>query len=143
MPRELTESERQEFLAAKHVAVLSVAATGGRPPASVPIWYEYTPGGNIRVTTGSSSRKARLIKQAGAVALVVQHEEPPYQYVVVEASIADVTDPTPPQVLEEIAVRYLGEEGARQFVQSMDGHDNVLFTFRPDRWLSADFSDEL
>lgn len=143
MPRELTESERQEFLAAKHVAVLSVAATGGRPPASVPIWYDYTPGGNIRVTTGSSSRKARLIKQAGAVALVVQHEEPPYQYVVVEASIADVTDPTPPQVLEEIAVRYLGEEGARQFVQSMDGHDNVLFTFRPDRWLSADFSDEL
>jgi PPOX class probable F420-dependent enzyme len=143
MPRELTESERQEFLAAKHVAVLSVAATGGRPPASVPIWYDYTPGGNIRVTTGSSSRKARLIKQAGAVALVVQHEEPPYQYVVVEASIADVTDPTPPQVLEEIAVRYLGEEGARQFVESMDGHENVLFTFRPDRWLSADFSDEL
>ncbi len=143
MPRELTESERQEFLAAKHVAVLSVAATDGRPPASVPIWYDYTPGGHIRVTTGTSSRKARLIKQAGVVALVVQHEEPPYQYVVVEASIADVTDPTPPQVLEEIAVRYLGEEGARQFVQSMDGHDNVLFTFRPDRWLSADFSDEL
>lgn len=142
MPRELTESERQEFLAAKHVAVLSVAADG-RPPASVPIWYDYTPGGDIRVTTGSSSRKARLIKQAGAVSLVVQHEEPPYQYVVVEASIADVTDPTPPEVLEEIAVRYLGEEGARQFVASMDGHANVLFTFRPDRWLSADFSDEL
>ena len=142
MPRELTESERREFLAAKHVAVLSVAADG-RPPASVPIWYDYTPDGSIRVTTGSSSRKARLIKQAGAVSLVVQHEEPPYQYVVVEASIADVTDPTPPQVLEEIAVRYLGEEGARQFVASMDGNANVLFTFRPDRWLSADFSDEL
>ena len=143
MPRELTESERQEFLAAKHVAVLSVAATNGRPPASIPIWYDYKPGGNIRITTGSSSRKARLIKQAGAVALVVQNEEPPYQYVVVEASVADVTDPTPPQVLSEIAVRYLGEEGAQQFVQSMDGHDNVLFIFRPDRWLSADFSDEL
>ncbi|SBS70622.1 Pyridoxamine 5'-phosphate oxidase-related FMN-binding protein [uncultured Mycobacterium sp.] len=143
MPKELTESERQEFLAAKHVAVLSVAATDGRPPASVPIWYDYSPGGHIRVTTGTSSRKARLIKQAGVVTLVVQHEEPPYQYVVVEASIADVTDPTPPQVLEGIAVRYLGEEGARQFARSMEGHDNVLFTFRPDRWLSADFSGEL
>jgi PPOX class probable F420-dependent enzyme len=143
MPKELTESERQKFLAAKHVAVLSVAASDGRPPASVPIWYDYSPGGHIRVTTGTSSRKARLIKQAGVVTLVVQNEEPPYQYVVVEASIADVSDPTPPDVLEEIAVRYLGEEGARQFIRSMEGHDNVLFTFRPDRWLSADFSDEL
>ncbi|WP_163699724.1 hypothetical protein [Mycolicibacterium sarraceniae] len=74
---------------------------------------------------------------------MVQHEEPPYQYVVVEASVAEVTDPTPPEVLEEIAVRYLGEEAARQFARSRDGHANVLFTFRPDRWLSAEFSDEL
>ena len=48
-----TESERQEFLAAVHVGVLSVAATDGRPPASVPIWYGYAPGGNILVNTGA------------------------------------------------------------------------------------------
>lgn len=141
MPRELTESERQEFLAAKHVAVLSVAAEAGRPPASVPIWYDYTPGGNVRVTTGATSRKARLIKKAGAVALVVQNEEPPYQYVTVEGSVVDATTPTPPDVSEAIAVRYLGDEGGKQFVQSMEGHENVLFTIRPDRWLSADFSE--
>ncbi|MBB3603843.1 PPOX class probable F420-dependent enzyme [Mycolicibacterium sp. BK556] len=141
MPRELTESERQDFLAAKHVAVLSVAAEDGRPPASVPIWYDYAPGGNVRVTTGATSRKARLIKKAGAVALVVQNEEPPYQYVTVEATVVEATDPTPPEVLESIAVRYLGEEGGKQFVQSMEGHANVLFTLRPDRWLSADFSE--
>ena len=141
MPRELTESERQEFLAAKHVAVLSVAATDGRPPASVPIWYDYTPGGNVRVTTGASSRKARLIAKAGVVSLVVQNEELPYQYVAVEGSVVNATTPTPPDVSEAIAVRYLGEEGGKQFVQSMEGHENVLFTIRPDRWLSADFSE--
>lgn len=143
MPRELTESERQEYLAAKHVAVLSVATTDGRPPASIPIWYQYVPGGDIQISTGPSSRKARLIKQAGAVTLVVQDEEPPYRYVVVEATLVDTADTTPPEILEAIAVRYLGEEGARQFLRSMEGHANVLFTFRPDRWLSADFSDEL
>jgi uncharacterized protein len=141
MPRELTESERQEFLAAKHVAVLSVAAPGGRPPASIPIWYDYEPGGNVRVTTGTTSRKARLIQEAGVVSLVVQNEEPPYQYVTVEATLVDVTDPTPPEVLEAIAVRYLGDEGGKQFLLSMEGHANVLFAFRPDRWLSADFSE--
>ncbi|MCV7020454.1 pyridoxamine 5'-phosphate oxidase family protein [Mycolicibacterium aichiense] len=143
MPREMTESERQEYLAAKHVAVLSVATTDGRPPASIPIWYQYAPGGNILISTGPSSRKARLIRQAGAATLVVQDEEPPYRYVVVEGTLVDTTEPTPPEVLEETAVRYLGEEGARQFLRSMEGHANVLFTFRPDRWLTADFSDEL
>jgi uncharacterized protein len=137
-----TETERQEFLAAKHVAVLSVAATDGRPPASVPMWYDYAPGGNIRINTGASARKSKLIERAGAVTLVVQHEEPPYQYVVVEGTVVDTT-PTPVQVREAIAIRYLGEEGGRAFVRSMEGQNTVLFTVRPDRWLTADFSDEL
>ena len=137
-----TETERQEFLAAKHVAVLSVAATDGRPPASVPMWYDYTPGGNIRINTGASARKSKLIERAGAVTLVVQHEELPYQYVVVEGTVVDTT-PTPVEVREAIAIRYLGEEGGRAFVRSMEGQKTVLFTVRPDRWLTADFSDEL
>src|ERR1700749_2111047 len=137
-----TETEGQEFLAALHVGVLSVAADG-RPPASVPIWYDYTPGGQIRINTGASSRKAKLIEQAGAVTLVVQREEPPYQYVVVEGTVVETTKPTPREVREEIAIRYLGEEGGRAFVNSIENQDSVLFTVRPDRWLTADFSDDL
>ena len=72
-----SEIEREEFLAAKHVAVLSVAADG-RPPASVPMWYDYTPRGNILINTGAGARKSKLIERAGAVTLVVQNEEPPY-----------------------------------------------------------------
>ncbi len=138
-----TETERHEFLAAKHVAVLSVAATDGRPPASVPIWYDYTPGGNIRISTSPSSRKARLIERAGVVTLVVQREEPPYQYVVVEGTVVETTRPSPIEARDAIAIRYLGEERGRAFVRDFEPPDNVLFTIRPDRWLSADFSDEL
>ena len=137
-----TETERQEFLAAKHVGVLSVAADD-RPPASVPIWYDYTPGRNIRINTGASSRKAKLVEQAGAVTLVVQHEEPPYQYVVVEGTVVDITKPTPLDVRQAIAIRYLGEEAGRAFVGSLEGQESVLFTIRPDRWITADFSGEL
>jgi PPOX class probable F420-dependent enzyme len=138
-----TETERQEFLAGKHVAVLSVAATDGRPPASVPIWYDYTPGGHIRINTGASARKARLIEQAGAVTLVVQREDLPYQYVVVEGTVVETTAPTPVEVREAIAIRYLGEEGGRAFVRGLGDQESVLFTIRPDRWLTADFSDDL
>jgi uncharacterized protein len=137
-----SETERQEFLAAKHVAVLSVAAQG-RPPASVPMWYDYTPGGDIRINTGAGARKSRLIEQAGAVTLVVQNEEPPYQYVVVEGTVVNTTTPTPLEVREAIAIRYLGEEGGRAFVKSLEGNTSVLFTVRPDRWITADFSGEV
>ncbi len=138
----LSESERENFLAAKHVAVLSVAASGGRPPASVPIWYDYTPGGHIRINT-SPSRKARLIEQAGVVTLVVQREELPYQYVIVEGTVVETTRPAPVEVREAIAIRYLGQEGGLAFVRSFGEEESVLFTIRPDRWLSADFSGDL
>ncbi|MBE1547204.1 PPOX class probable F420-dependent enzyme [Mycobacterium sp. OAS707] len=141
--RSLSETERQDFLADTHVAVLSVAAADGRPPASVPIWYDYASGGNIRIMTGASSRKARLIERARAVTLVVQREEPPYQYVVVEGTVVETTKQVPAGLQESIAIRYLGEEGGRAFVRSMEGVEEVLFTIHPDRWLTADFTGDL
>ncbi|MGW0162994.1 pyridoxamine 5'-phosphate oxidase family protein [Mycobacterium sp. NPDC003323] len=140
--RAFTDQERRKFLQDKHVGVLSVAADGGRPPASVPIWYDYTDDGYIRINTGAGSRKARLIKQAGSVTLVVQREEPPYQYVVVEGTVVDSTVPTPHDVREAIAVRYLGDEGGRAFIAATRDVASVLFTVRPDRWATADYSSE-
>ena len=141
--RSLTDQERQKFITDKHVGVLSVAADGARPPASVPIWYDVTPEGHIIITTGASSRKARLIKQAGAVTLVVQREEPPYQYVIMEGTVVATTSPTPPDVREAIAIRYLGEEGARAFAEKMGAATSTLFTVRPDRWITSDFSEDI
>ncbi|MEO6793925.1 MAG: pyridoxamine 5'-phosphate oxidase family protein [Mycobacterium sp.] len=143
MPKPFTETERQQFLAGKHVAVLSVAADDGRPPASVPIWYDYTPGGDILVNTGAGKRKAKLIEKAGAVTLVAQREELPYQYVIVEGTVVAAATPAPLQPREAIAIRYLGDEGGRAFAANMDGDASVLFTIRPDRWLTADFSGDL
>lgn len=140
--RAFTDAERQRFLRDTRVGVLSVAADNGRPPASVPIWYDYTSDGHIRINTGAVSRKARLIEQAGVVTLVVQREEPPYQYVVVEGTVVEATNPAPRDVREAIAIRYLGDEGGRAFVQSMGDVAGVLFTVRPDRWMSADYSDD-
>lgn len=141
--RAFTEQERQNFLADIHVGVLSVAAEDGRPPASVPIWYDYTAGGDIRINTGASSRKARLIKQAGAVTLAVQREEPPYQYVVVEGTVVDTTnDGVPTDVREAIAIRYLGDEAGHAFAEGMRDVPSVLFTVRPDRWITANYSDD-
>jgi hypothetical protein len=59
--------------------------------------------------------------------------------VVVEGTVVETTNPAPTDLQESIAIRYLGEEGARAFLASMEGVEEVLYTIRPDRWLSADF----
>jgi PPOX class probable F420-dependent enzyme len=143
MPKPFTEAERQEFLAGKHIAALSVQADNGRPPATVPIWYDYVPGGDIRVNTGAGRRKARLIQEAGVVSLLVQREELPYQYVIVEGTVVDATTPSPRDARVAIATRYLGPEEGRAFADRMDGTDSVLFTIRPDRWITQDYSGDL
>jgi nitroimidazol reductase NimA-like FMN-containing flavoprotein (pyridoxamine 5'-phosphate oxidase superfamily) len=148
MPRKMTERERQEFLADPHIGVLSVASDGDRPPLTVPIWYGYRPGGNISFFTGTQGRKARktgLIRRAGVLSLSVQREEFPYRYVTVEGTVAREDRPPCAEQMLAVARRYLPEEAARGFVEAelaTPGSELVLFTVRPDRWLTADFSEE-
>ena len=148
MTRPMTEQERQEFLAEPHVGVLSVASDSDRPPLTVPIWYGYQPGGNISFFTGTQGRKARktrLIQRAGVLSLSVQREKFPYRYVTVEGTVVgEDRSPSAEQMLT-VARRYLPEEAAKGFVEAELEHPSselVLFTIRPDRWLTADFSEE-
>jgi uncharacterized protein len=148
MPRQMTEQERQEFLAEPHVGVLSVASDSDRPSLTVPVWYGYQPGGNISFFTGTQGRKARkttLIQQAGVLSLSVQREEFPYRYVTVEGTVVQVYQPPSAEQMLAVVRRYLPEEVAQGFVKAELEHPSselVLFTVRPDRWLTADFTDE-
>lgn len=149
MPKPLTEQERQEFLAAPHVAVLSVASDTDRPPLTVPLWYHYQPGCPITLFTGTqgrTARKIRLIQKAGVLSLAVQREEFPYKYVTVEGTVVQTDQPPSAAQMLAIARRYLPEEAAQGFVTSelaRPGSALVLFTIRPDRWLTADFTDDM
>lgn len=139
-PRPLAPVDRERFLSEAHVAVLSVAGDAERPPTSVPLWYAYEPGGDILVNTSASSRKARLIRAAGAATITVQRGTPPYRYVVVEGQVVDAVHPSPIQVRRAIARRYLSVDGADAALDRYDPADQVLFVIRPQRWHSADFS---
>jgi uncharacterized protein len=148
MPGPMTEQESQEFLAGTHVAVLSVARGGDRPPHTTPVWYAYEPGGDVTFFTGTQgqrSRKAELVEGAGAVSLTVQREEFPYRYVTVEGTVVAADRPPSAEQALAVARRYMPEEQARGFVGAEIGHPSsefVLFTVRPDRWLTFDFADE-
>src|SRR5437773_3866003 len=69
----MTKEAREAFLADVHVAVISVAEDG-HGPIVVPIWYSYQPGGEVRIITGRTSRKGKLLERAGRFSLCVQTE---------------------------------------------------------------------
>ncbi len=148
MPRQMTEEERQEFLAGPHVAVLSVASSGDRPPHTTPVWYAYEPGGYVPFFTGTQgrrSRKAALVRKAGVLSLTVQQEEFPYRYVTLEGTIVGEDRPPSAEQVLAVARRYMPEDHAWGFVRAEIGYPSgefVLFTVRPDRWLSFDFAAE-
>ena len=145
--RQMTTHERETFLAEPRVAVLSVASNDDRPPLTVPVWYGYQPGGNLTFFTGTQGHKARktgLIEKAGVVSLSVQHGEFPYRYVTVEGTIVQADRPPSADQMLAIVNRYLPEEMAQGFVGAeldRPTGELILFTIRPDRWLTADFSE--
>jgi uncharacterized protein len=141
----LTKQEREEFLADVHVGIISISDEG-RGPLTVPIWYAYDSGGDLRIMTGRESRKGRLLAQAGRFSLCVQTESPPYKYISVEGAIVSTEAADIERDLRPLARRYLGKEMGDRYVEetrNLPTHaDNVLIRMRPERWLTTDYSKE-
>ena len=66
----MTKQERETFLADVHIGIISIAEEG-RGPLTVPIWYAYDSGGDLRIMTGRESRKGRLLARAGRFSFCV------------------------------------------------------------------------
>ena len=139
----MTTDEREAFLAAVHVGVLSVARKE-KAPLTVPIWYRYEPGGELSILIGPDSLKAKLLARAGRFSLCVQTESVPYRYVSVEGPVCEIVHYDLERDLGAMAARYLGEEGRAGFIDGMRekyGQGNgIKVTIRPEAWLSADYS---
>jgi hypothetical protein len=138
----MTKHERETFLAGVHIGIISIAEEG-RGPLTVPVWYAYDGGGELRVVTGRESRKGRLLSRAGKFSLCAQTETPPYKYASVEGSIISTQPAEIERDLRPLARRYLGVEMGDRYIEqtrNLPEHaDQVLIRMRPERWLTADY----
>jgi hypothetical protein len=105
----MTKQERETFLADLHVGIISIAEEG-RGPLTVPIWYTYEPGGELRVVTGRTSRKAQLLRHAGRFSICVQTETWPYKYVSVEGPVVAIEPADVERDRRPLAHRYFGAQ---------------------------------
>lgn len=137
----MTKPEREAFLADVHVGVVAIAEPG-RGPLAVPIWYAYEPGGDVRFVTARGSRKGKLIAQATRLSLCAQTETPPYKYISVEGPIVGRDAADIERDLRPLARRYLGPKGGDEYIEGSraEHSDNMLVRFRPERWLTVDYS---
>ncbi len=135
----LPPEEREQLLAEPHIAALAVDAGAGRAPLTVPIWYQYEPGGIVWIMTGLHTRKYELIGAAGRFSLMVDRFEPTIRYVSVEGPVVD-TAPATRERLREISARYLPADKVDAYVEAAwkEHGEQVVIRMRPERWLSAD-----
>ncbi|MFF4743642.1 pyridoxamine 5'-phosphate oxidase family protein [Streptomyces sp. NPDC001268] len=136
----LSREEREQFLAEPHVAAIAIdSGEKGRAPLTVPIWYQYEPGGDVWILTGRDSRKHRLIGAAGRFSLMVDRLDPTVRYVQVEGPVT-ATEPGTEAALRELAARYLPADKVDGYVEFAlkDHGETVVLRMRPQRWLSSD-----
>lgn len=135
----LSVHERERFLAEPRIAALSVRAGPDRGPLTIPIWYQYTPGGEAWVLTPPDSRHARLIEQVGRFSLMVQGTEPTIRYVSVEGPTTRTAARTDAMLLE-MTQRYLRPDIVKTYIEyaKTELADEVVIYMQPQRWLSAD-----
>ncbi len=136
----MTKAEREAFLAEVHVGVVGVPGEGA--PMMVPVWYDYEPGGEIRFVTYAESKKMPGIRAAGRASMLVQTENAPYKYAWVEGPVR-LGEPEAKRDVVGIAQRYLGEEGARQYLAATGGSEvrpgSVLVALKPEKWRTIDY----
>jgi nitroimidazol reductase NimA-like FMN-containing flavoprotein (pyridoxamine 5'-phosphate oxidase superfamily) len=79
----LSRAEREQFLAEPHVGALSVVERPDRA-LTVPIWYQYEPGGDLWIATEPGARKMRAIRAAGGFGIMVERSAPTARYELLE-----------------------------------------------------------
>jgi Pyridoxamine 5'-phosphate oxidase len=139
----LSERDRELFLAEPHIAALSVSAGEARGPLTMPIWYQYQPGGEAWVLTEAGSWKARLIQAAGRFTLMVDRTQPTVRYVSVEGPVTRTILGTDAH-LREITERYVPAEKVAAYLElaKTDFGEQVAIYLRPQRWLAVDLGSD-
>ncbi len=138
----MSKDQKEAFLAATRVGIVGIAEEG-RGPVTVPVWYQYEPGGTVRFVTGKSSKKATVLEHESRASFCVQTETPPYSYVSIEGP-AEIGPCDYDAHIKEMAIRYLGEELGKAYLEMThpggEMGESVLVTITPKRWWSVDYS---
>ncbi|MFE7172685.1 PPOX class F420-dependent oxidoreductase [Streptomyces sp. NPDC057616] len=115
MAQKMTEEEWRAFLShGTRTAKLATVRADGSPHVT-PIWFVLD-GDDLVFNTGSTSVKGRNLVRDGRVALCVDDDRPPFEFVVLQGRARISEDPGELRHwAARIGARYMGEDRAEEF----------------------------
>ena len=133
----MTQDEWWAFLVAEpRPAILSTIRADGRPHAA-PIWIDVDDGA-IVFNTGEDTVKGRNLRRDPRVSIVVQDDQPPFSFVLVEG-VAELIDDLPEvkRIATTIGGRYMGADVAEQFGERNGVPGELVVRVVPAKVISA------
>jgi PPOX class probable F420-dependent enzyme len=118
----------ETFLKEPNICVLSTTGPGDWPHA-IPMWYLYEDG-EIIITTSHKSQKHLNVVRTGKASIVVDQRTPPYYALTIRGDARVGPGLSHDEELR-VAARYLGEEGARRFMERFGPGDDATIRIRP------------
>jgi hypothetical protein len=140
----MPEDERQAFLAGIHVGIFSLAQDS-QAPLSLPAWYAFNPGEDLRILLPPRDPRTPLLKSLPRASLCAQDEMPPYRYVSVEGPVVAVVSADRDKDYWPLILRYLPEMWAQGYLrytwpENQDlSHEMLLAHLRPEVWRAVNY----
>jgi PPOX class probable F420-dependent enzyme len=138
MARTMSDEQARAFLGqGTRTGKLATVRADGRPHVA-PIWFVLD-GADVVFMTGSDTVKGRTLRRDGRASLVVDLEEPPYAFVLVEGSV-ELSEDTEAMLPLSIAIgqRYMGSERGADFGRRNAVPGELLCRLRPDKIIAID-----
>jgi PPOX class probable F420-dependent enzyme len=136
MAQNMTDTEWREFVSrgTRTGKLSTVRADGG--PHIAPIWF-LLDGDDVVFNTGKSTVKGRNLVRDGRVALCVDDDRPPFDFVVLQGRARITEDPDELRHwAARIGARYMGEERAEEFGARNGVPGELLVRFKIDKVLA-------
>lgn len=130
---EMTPEQIRAFLAAgTRTGKLAVVRKDGRPLVT-PVWFVLD-GDDVVFMTYETSGKGRALRREGRAAMVVDEEQPPYAFVLLEGDVAISEEPD--ELLHwatVIGARYMGPDRSEEYGKRNGVPGELLVRLRPTR----------
>ena len=136
--RHMTHDESVDFISAgTRTGKLATVRANGAPHVT-PIWF-VVDGDDLVFNTWHTSAKAKHLARDPRASLVVDLEEPPYAYVLVDGTVTisgDLDEIT--RFATRIGARYMGEDRAEEFGARNGVEGELLVRIHMDRVIGLD-----
>jgi PPOX class probable F420-dependent enzyme len=131
MAYRMNDQQAREVLAAgTHTGKLATVRADGSPHVA-PVWFVLD-GDDLVFTTGADTSKGKALRRDPRAALVVDFEEPPYAFVLVEGRVSISENQMLPLSIR-IAERYVAPELAQQFGERNAVGGELLVRLHPEK----------